>query len=567
MDEKFKAGTKLWDWVPGFDFNEELDVPELRSWFHDSTHSVPRWTPMFAWFWERYCGYGSQYVCEALSIPTSKGWVHRTKDGASYIAMRNVQDEAEITKRTEKFKEALVPWIEDFDGIWAGYKSELLTMYDHLKALDTASATNVELMHHLWELIATYRRMWEIHFLGLYVSGYAFMLLEQLVKPYGLTSESPEFQNMFVGFDNKVYQVDKQMWEFSQAAISDGLSDVFKNNNPENVLPVLMKSEAGREWKRKFDDFLQEEGWRMVRMNDFNEPYWLESPPSAISVVQTWIEKGADYDLDKVRQRLAQRREVAIKELLDKVPEQDREWFRKLIDLGGKFSSYSEEHDLYCELYSHAMIRRGLLAIGNRLANAGTIDKPDDVFFLNPDEVEMVMLGPEFHKLQYITSRRRPLWEELKFKETPPVITNRSGIEEAVGTDLMPSGNTIIIKIVVGEMPRMRPELKADIYGVCGASGVAEGPARVVMSYDQLGEVQNGEILVCPGTNPAWTATFGLVKAVVADRGGTLSHAAIVGREYGVPTIVNCFEGTAKIKTGMMIRVDATEGAIYFLDK
>jgi phosphohistidine swiveling domain-containing protein len=53
---------------------------------------------------------------------------------------------------------------------------------------------------------------------------------------------------------------------------------------------------------------------------------------------------------------------------------------------------------------------------------------------------------------------------------------------------------------------------------------------------------------------------------VVADRGGTLSHTAIVGREYQVPTIVNCFEGTEKIKTGMRIRVDATQGAIYILD-
>jgi pyruvate,water dikinase len=87
------------------------------------------------------------------------------------------------------------------------------------------------------------------------------------------------------------------------------------------------------------------------------------------------------------------------------------------------------------------------------------------------------------------------------------------------------------------------------------------------MTYDELKQVQPGEILVCPGTNPAWTPVFGIVKGVVADRGGTLSHTAIVGREYGVPTIVNCFEGTAKIKTGMKIRMDATQGVIYLMEK
>jgi phosphohistidine swiveling domain-containing protein len=212
-------------------------------------------------------------------------------------------------------------------------------------------------------------------------------------------------------------------------------------------------------------------------------------------------------------------------------------------------------------------VRRGLLGIGKRLVQAGTLDRPDDTLFLNPDEIEQVMLAPEFHKLQYIANRRRAQWEEMKFKETPPVFTDRAGFNEAVGMDLIPSEDVIILKLVVGEMPRVRPELKADIYGVCGAPGVAEGPARVIMTYEQLKEVKPGEILVCPGTNPAWTPIFGIVKGVIADRGGTLTHTAIVGREYGLPTIVNSFEGTTKIKTGMKIRVNATEGTIYFLDK
>jgi len=87
------------------------------------------------------------------------------------------------------------------------------------------------------------------------------------------------------------------------------------------------------------------------------------------------------------------------------------------------------------------------------------------------------------------------------------------------------------------------------------------------MSYDQLTEIQQGEILVCPFTNPPWTPVFSLVKAVVTDRGGLLSHAAIHGREYGIPAIVNTFVATATIKTGQRLRVDATNGAIYILDK
>jgi pyruvate,water dikinase len=567
MAEEKKGIIRLWDAVPGFEFNEEVDVADLNSWFFDGTHSVPLLTPMYSWFWIRHCSYGSEYSAETLSLPRYKGFAMRDREGATYVAMRIVTDEAEIEERTKKFQEALMPWIEDFDGVWGGYREELSGMYEKLKAVDLEKATHVELMHHLWDMISTSRRMWEIHFLGMNVSYAAFMLLEDLVKPYGLTVESPEFQNMFRGFGNKVFQVDRKLWELGKDAVEKGLGDVIMNNEIGEVIGKLEESEAGQEWLKNLYDFLEVDGWRMVRMMDFDEPYWLEDPSTVISPIRAFIKKGGDYDLDRVTADLAVEREKAIKDLLQKVPDDEKEWFEALIKLGGKASSYSEEHDLFCELYCHAVQRRGFLGIGKRFAEAGALDKPDDIFFLNPDEVEMALMGPEYHKLQYIANRRRERWEKIRFEEVPPVFTNRANLEEAVGMDLMPSGDAIIIKIVVGELPRVREELKADIYGVCGAPGVAEGPARVIMSYNQLDEVQKGDILICPGTNPAWTPVFGLVKAVVSDRGGTLSHTAIVGREYGIPTLVNTFSGTSTIKTGQRIRVDATEGALYILDK
>jgi phosphohistidine swiveling domain-containing protein len=574
MGQEKHEKVRVWDAVPGFDFNEEVDLPEMNSWFFDGTHSVPLLTPMYSWFWIRHCGYGSQYACETLSMPRYKGFTLRDVEGSDYIAMRIVRDEAEVAKRTAKFKEALIPWIEDFDGIWAKQRKELVAMYDKLKAVDLEKASNIDLIHHLWDMISTSRRMWEIHFQGMNVSYAAFLLLEDLVKPYGLTSESPEFQDMFRGYDNQVFQGDKKLWGLAKDAVSMGLGDIIMNTPVDQVMGKIEQHKSGKEWLKKLHAFLAVDGWRMVRMMDFNEPYWLEDPSVVISPIKAFIKKGGDYDLDAMTKKLAQGREKAIANLLAKVPKDEKPWFEALIKLGGKTGSYSEEHDLFCELHCHAVQRRGFLGMGRRLAAAGTIDKPDDIFFLNPDEVERVLGGPEFHKLQYIANRRRARWEylnqrwpEVKDQTHPPVFTTRKSLEEAVGMDLMPSADAIIIKIVVGELPRVRPELKADIYGVCGAPGVAEGPARVIMSYSELDQIQKGDILVCPGTNPAWTPVFGLVKAVVSDRGGTLSHTAIVGREYGLPTLVNTFTGTSMIKTGQRIRVDATEGTLYILDK
>lgn len=559
--------VKLWDAIPGFDFNEEIDLPELNSWFFDGTHSVPLLTPMYAWFWIRHCSHGSAYSCEKLSTPRYKGFALRDVEGATYIAMRIVTDEAEIAERTEKFKEALIPWIEDFDGIWAKQREELVSMYDKLKTVDLDEASDIDLIHHLWDIISVNRRMWEIHFQGMNVSYAAFLLLEDLVKPYGLTSESPEFQNMFRGFHNDVFKVDRKLWELATNAIGKGLGDLILNTDASEVVGKLEESDAGKAWLNDLNAVLAVDGWRMVRMMDLDEPYWLEDPAAVISPIKAFLKKGGDFDLDTMTDELAKGREEAIANLLAKVPEEDKPWFEALITLGGKTGSFSEEHDLYCELHCHAVMRRGFLGMGRRLAAAGTLDRPDDVFFLNPDELERALQAPDFHKMQHIANRRRERWEEIKFSEVQPAYTVRDSLEEAVGMDLMPSGDAIIIKIVVGELPRVREELNADIFGVCGAPGVAEGPARVIMSYGELDQVQPGEILVCPGTNPAWTPVFGLVKAVVSDRGGTLSHTAIVGREYGLPTLVNTFTGTATIKTGQRIKVDATEGALYILDK
>ena len=111
MGNEIKLSTKLWDAVPGFDFNKEVDVPEMHSYFHDGVHSVPRLTPMYSCLYGRHNPMGSQYACETLSVPKSKGWSQKIKDGATYVAMHIVRDEAEIEKRTAQFQKAMIPWI------------------------------------------------------------------------------------------------------------------------------------------------------------------------------------------------------------------------------------------------------------------------------------------------------------------------------------------------------------------------------------------------------------------------------------------------------------------------
>jgi len=573
-----KAQNAIWDTAPGYDLIPEVDLPMFHSLFLDGTHSSPPVTPLYGYMWVRHCGLGTKWVNIALSLPTCYGWEWRYINGGLYVAFLVVRDPNERKEREVRFREAIVPYLEDFQGIWERNKGILNNVYAHLKEFDPQKATALDFWRHNWELDEAYQKMWEIHFFGMQTSYSAWILLEEECKKrFGMNDQAPEFQDMMRGFENEVYKIDKELWLLSKQAIEMGLGDIFKQYSPEEVLSKLLDSAKGKEWKERFEGFLHQYGWRMVRMNDLVDPYWLEKPSIPLKIIKDHIVGGIadrkDYPLDEKRKELTQRREAAVKNLLERVPPQDKEWFSSLIKLAQAASVYSEEHDLYCELTCQALMRRGYLAIGNRLAQAGAIDRPEDVFMLNPWEIESSILIPSHNDQRWITRRRRAEWKgwvERFIKEgewRPPVYTDRpEGLPEAVEKDLLPSMDPICVKIIIGELPTPKEGIKADIIGLCGSPGVAEGPARVIINYEELDQLKPGEILVCPGTNPAWTPAFNIAGGVIADRGGTLSHTAIIGREYGLPVVVNTFTACQKIRTGQRIKLDATNGAVYLLD-
>jgi len=305
----------------------------------------------------------------------------------------------------------------------------------------------------------------------------------------------------------------------------------------------------------------------MQRMSEMSLPTWIEDPAPPLINMKQFIVKGGSFNLDEERAKLVREREEAEKEVLSRIGQEQKGWFTVLLRLAQKSGVFSEEHDHYLDLYMHALMRRSALGIARRLAAAGTIRSIDDIFFIVPEEVRRVALAPEQFDLKPLVAARRAMWKEWCVKPNPPVIlADGVDMDEAMAV-LVKSNDPIALKVVVGSMPIVRPELKADLHGTCGSPGIAEGPARVIMSENELAEVQPGEILVAATTSPSWTPVFSFIKGVVVDRGASLSHAAIVGREYGIPVLMNVFVGTQQIRTGQRIRMDTNMGALFILDK
>ncbi len=107
--------------------------------------------------------------------------------------------------------------------------------------------------------------------------------------------------------------------------------------------------------------------------------------------------------------------------------------------------------------------------------------------------------------------------------------------------------------------------IQKELKGVGISGGVVVGIARVLMSENQISEIKPGEILVTDHTDPGWTPVFGVIKGLVTNVGGRLSHASIVAREYGLPAVISVPNATKIISTGQHISLDANNGTVKIL--
>ena len=96
--------------------------------------------------------------------------------------------------------------------------------------------------------------------------------------------------------------------------------------------------------------------------------------------------------------------------------------------------------------------------------------------------------------------------------------------------------------------------------GACASPGIAEGRARVILDPSTGVDLEPGEILVAPYTDPAWTPLFPAAAAVIVEVGSYLSHAGTVAREYQIPCLVDVRDCTRRLETGQLLRVNANEG-------
>jgi pyruvate,water dikinase len=379
---------------------------------------------------------------------------------------------------------------------------------------------------------------------------------------------SPLWHRLMRGFDNKIFEADRWLWRLYQQAVELGLDSIFNNNPDEQVLPALEETEAGRKWHDEpqgFREFLQEHGWRMPRMVEFNCRAWVEDPTPAISFIRQYLAKGGNFELDAGRKQLIKEREEAEQEVLSRFPPSEQGWITMLMKAAQRAGSFSEEHTFYFEQTSHSLMRRAALACGKRMADKSLIEDPEDFVYLLPDEIKrnLITLCLDYRGL--VAERKRYYHQYCRRLPRPALIGKLANDPEAAMRHMIASGDKVMAKITVGGAVEDRRELKADLYGNPASPGVATGSARLILSETDIVKIKPGEVLVAVTTYPSWTPVFPLLKGIILDRGASLSHAAIAGREYNIPVVVQTGEATGKLANGQRIKIDGAKGAVWIL--
>ncbi|MEU8251111.1 PEP/pyruvate-binding domain-containing protein [Nonomuraea sp. NPDC048916] len=185
------------------------------------------------------------------------------------------------------------------------------------------------------------------------------------------------------------------------------------------------------------------------------------------------------------------------------------------------------------------VLRRSLVEIGRRLRDVGLLQEPEDVFHLRLEELEGIgdaemMAEPDRERLRAAVLRRAAKRDELAGVRL---------IDPAAIHSVRPMGDALVA-------------------GTPASAGTATGPVKVIRDPAGFGGLAEGDVLVCPYTNPSWTPLFQRAAAVVVDTGGSASHAAIVAREYGIPAVMGTGEGTSVLSDGQLVTVDGGTGLV-----
>jgi len=366
---------------------------------------------------------------------------------------------------------------------------------------------------------------------------------------------------------NVTTEMDLALWQTAQTLRRDSVSrGAFEHATAPGLAADFLAGGLPPTAQRAVSAFLDKYGARGLGEIDIGRPRWYEDPIPVMQVLQSYLQiEDPELAPDVVFASGAQVSDAAIETLVAAVRRLPggRLKARLVRFAAGRYRALGglREAPKFFAVRMIGMIRQGLLASGKDFVKAGLLDRSDDLFFLYLRELEEMgkfaseqvgksvggqadesVSGQTWASLREKIGRRRAARaHETQRKQIPRV--------------LLSDGMTYYEGVAISD------DNRSAIVGDPVSPGVAEGVVRVVLDPHRT-QLEPGEILVCPGTDPAWTPLFLAAGGLVMEVGGMMTHGSVVAREYGIPAVVGVHQATTRLQTGQRVRVNGSSGII-----
>jgi len=540
-----------------------------RYWLRDSLHFSEGMVPASIATLDDAQTWGAQLGAEIVGVPPTLGSVNRLAGTHVYIGTIDVDTEWQIQARAARFGQYVTPVLQDFDRYWASRAGELQAAYDHFDNLDLSAMDPGQLWTVLKDTYAFHRRAWFIHFEVMYVLTANYLAFYALAEEIGLAGS--QVSGFLAGQQTFYSKTDEELWRLAGRARDLEVTGPLLHADPGAMRAQLQALPHGSTWLAEFDAFLRVYGQRTEETCRIDTPSWIEDPSAPLYAIGAFLSKPSGFDFYAARQQAISVRDEQIEAARRAVNGVDLVRFNEALagNQAANFAWWNEEHNYLIDRRAAIPVRRATLELGARLAADGKIERPEDMFFLFKPELYALMAdgvtagGAKWPDLAAMIPDRRAYFEDWKHRG-PELPTMLGTIPDTVPDPIMIE--------VFGLSGRFLETLKSgpaegvtEVRGFPAAKGVVEGTARVITTVTDIHLVQPGDVLVCGGTTTEWTPVFGIITACVCDTGGSLTHAAIVSREYGIPCVVGTAVATQAIKTGDRVRVDGRAGTVQVL--
>ena len=565
-----------------------------RFWFYNSMH-FPE--PMSAFDMvtaeAAYCALGSSNT-RVHCLPTTLGIDHRIINGRVYIGGNAVTDPAEIARRTEEFQKRAFYYYANWERLYDQWRAKMMKLIGDAQALPKPELPEFEPLEHVHagrgvasnhylldtfqKTLEGYFRMWHHHFEFLLLGYGAYLTFFGFCKKAFPEITDQTIARMVAGIDAEIFRPDDEVRRLARCAVELGVDAKFQDGiSVQDVIKSLESAgKPGKAWLEELA--ISRDPWFNINVGDGFYHYhraWNDDLSMPFAGLPEYIQRvKAGESLERPVERLRTERRALIadyRELLN--TDEERAAYDQMITLAHRVFPYVEGHKFYCEHWYTNLFFNKVREFGALLAKNGFFADAEDVFQLTRYEVEVAIVdlmtawsngsaprGPA-HWPKIVAERRAAIAEWARH-DTPPAL--------GPVPDVIDDPAIVMLWGITRESLNTWLNAEGDgdsreIKGFAASSGVVEGPARVVKSVEEISKLKKGDILVCQVTNPTWAPIFQKIAAAVSDIGGSMSHAAIVAREYGLPAVVGTGNATSKIKDGQRIRVDGGRGIVTIL--